>query len=133
VTAIGPDDPANGAYRGNSLPSQVLSGYCQPPNPPLIQIGSFTQGNGAVLLMFTTDLPTPASPLGPSAVDLLKAAADPAHPGRTLLNVVLSSAPDAIGQGMLALPPVFPKRFPPPYLGPALAKSVPDAQAQWTL
>jgi hypothetical protein len=164
VTAVGPDDPANGEYRGNSLPSQVQSAYCRPPNPPLILAVPFTQGYGAALMVLTIDLPIPASPLGPSAVDLLKAAADPVHPGRTLQNVVLSSAPDAIGKGSLALPTPWwlgpsaepqnlspgphpaakqggalqavspnPKFFPPPLLGPALARSDPDAQGQWTL
>jgi len=162
VVAIGPDDPANGEYSGRSLPSQVQSGYCLPPNPPLIQALTLSEGDAAALLVFTTDLPIPPSPLGMSEVALLKAKPDPANNGRILQSVVLASAPDAITQGTLHLPkpwvlppPPFPphpphppkpvmallpKPFPPPrpfpppaFRGPAFARSAPDAQGQWTL
>jgi hypothetical protein len=171
VIALGPDDPANGKYRGYSLPSQVQPGYCLPPNPPLIQGLSVTMGYGAALVVFTSDLPIPASPLGLALVELLKAVPDPVNTGRILQTVVLSSAPDAIAVATLTLPrpwwldpllsaappaksllpvlpvgpkppikpvvpePIFPKPhpFPPPYRGPAFARSAPDAQQQWQL
>jgi hypothetical protein len=159
VLALGPDDPANGKYRGNSLPSQVQSAYCLPPSPPLLKVVSFTTEYGAALMVLTADLPIPPSPLAPALVELLKAEADPEHPGRTLQTVLLTSAPDAIKQGTLALPlpwwrhplvqekqvllprpplppkPVFPppRPLPPPYRGPAFSRSAPDAQQQWTL
>jgi hypothetical protein len=168
VLALGPDDSANGKYRGQSLPSQVQSGYCLPPNPPLIQGLSVTMAYGAALVVFAADLPIPPSPLGPALVELLKAVPDPANPGRMLESVVLTSAPDAITIGTLALPhpwwldpplvplapekkilspalpllpkpvlpkPIFPKPhpFPPPFRGPAFARSVTDAVQQWQL
>ena len=76
VQAIGVQDIANGFYSGKSLPSQVQSAYNLPPNPPLISPDPpvVTQGLGAVLVTFTADLPIPASPLGASLVELLKAA-----------------------------------------------------------
>jgi hypothetical protein len=165
VMALGPDDPANGKYRGKSLASQVQAGYCVPPNAPLIQALSLQTGDGAALLVFTADLPIPPSPLGPALVELVKAAPDTANPGRTVLKVLLSAVPDAIRQGALSLPqpwwlsptaktaqslvadpvtlpqsggsskPIAVNRIfpPPPYRGPAFARSVPDAQQQWTL
>ena len=134
VVALGPDDPANGEYRGNSIPSQVQSGYCLPPNPPLIESLSFQTAFGAALAQYTIDLPIPPSPLAPSLVELLEAGPDPAHPGRVLQSVVLTSAPDKLEVSSLALPHfALPKPFPPPYRGPAFARSNPDAQGQWTL
>jgi hypothetical protein len=147
VQAIGVQDIANGFYSGKSLPSQVQSAYNLPPDPPLISPDPpvLARGSGAALLTFTADLPIPASPLGPSLVELLKAAPDPANPGRTIYNSIEAKAPDAITIGTLVLPvppwtpphPIHPPGHPPPYhppfLGPALARSVPDAQGQFTL
>jgi hypothetical protein len=159
VDAIGPQDLPNGRYSGWSLPSQVQSEYCLPPNPPLIQAPNLQQGTGAGLLTLTTDLPIPPSPLGPSLVELLQAGPDAVNPGRTLLTVVLTTAPDAIPVGTLALPsppwsPPSPHpaphplpnpgggqvHVPPPwkppqptYRGPALVRSNPDTQGRWTL
>jgi hypothetical protein len=110
------------------------------PDPPVL-----TQGSGAALVTFTADLPIPASPLGPSLVELLKAAPDPSNPGRTIFNSIQAQAPDAVTIGTLALPlppwmpphPIHPPGHPlpyhPPFLGPALTRSAPDAQGQFTL
>jgi hypothetical protein len=143
VVAVGPDDPPNGKYRGESLPSAVQLGYCLPPNPPLLQINSPTEGSGAALLLASVDLPIPASPLAPALVELLHAEADPANPGRTVQQTVLSMAPDAITEGTLSLPrrlhlpprrPGAPPWMPPaPFVGPAFARSTSDGTGTWTL
>ncbi|HEX5191934.1 MAG TPA: hypothetical protein VFW09_03965 [Solirubrobacteraceae bacterium] len=157
VIAIGDDDPANGRYRGESLPSAVQSAYLPPPDPPMLVPQPLAQGNGAALLVASLNLPIPASALGPSLVELLRAEPDPDNPGRTVQTVVLSSAPDAIAEGTLSLPPHAPPPFPRPPVppppgrlplppqrppipvppvnrGPALARSTPaTADASWIL
>jgi hypothetical protein len=139
VVAIGPDDPANGLYRGESIPSGLQSAYCLPPNPPLLTTEPLTQGSGAALLVATLDLPIPPSPQGPSLVELLHSEPDPQNPGRTVQTVLLSATPDAITVGTLSLPHVWhwpplplpgglhppPHWPPPPFVGPALARSDP--------
>ena len=141
VIAIGADDPANGRYRGESLPSAVQSAYCLPPDPPAIVPEPLAQANGAALLVASLNLPIPASPLGPALVELLRAEPDPANPGRTIQTTVLSSAPEAITEGTLRLPLLLPSPpvrppFPPHPVnrGPALARSTPaTADGSWTL
>jgi hypothetical protein len=158
LIALGSDDPANGRYRGESLPSAVQSAYCQPLAPPALVPQPLAQGNGAGLLVASLDLPIPASPLGPALVELLRAEPDPTNPGRTVQTTVLSSAPEAITAGTLHLPPLIPVGFPgsprppggpklpgpglpgfpglprPAFRGPALARSTPAvADGSWTL
>jgi hypothetical protein len=142
VQAIGTQDTTNGKYSGKSLPSQVQSAYNPPPPPPPITPHTLTQGSGAALVTLTSDLPIPPSPLGPSLVELLKAAPDPAHPGRTIYMSIQAEAPDAITEGTLALPtswwaPPHPGHplppYHPPFKGPASARSAPDAQGNFTL
>ncbi len=147
VVALGADDPANGRHRGESPASPAQAGYNTPPDPPALAAEPLAQGNGAALLTASLDLPIPASPLGPSLVELLRAEPDPANPGRTVQSVVRSAAPEAIPQGVLHLPPhvlgppVHPPLHPLPPLpphpvnrGPALARSAPAAaDAAWTL
>ena len=137
IVAVGPDDPANGMYRGESRASAVQSAYCLPPDPPQLTVESNTEGSGAALVVAAVDLPIPASPLASSLVELLHAEPDPAHPGRTLQRPVLTSAPEDIDEGVLHLPthlhlPPW-LHVPPPFLGPALARSAPDSGGSWTL
>jgi hypothetical protein len=138
IDAIGPQDPANGVYSGWSAPSQLQTGVLTPPNPPLIESPVITQGGGAELIAFTADLPIPVSPLGPSLVELLRADPDPANPGRMVQTTLISIAPDTIAVTTLALP------SPPwlqshghivfhPSVGPALARTAPNAAGQWVL
>jgi hypothetical protein len=145
VQAIGVQDLTNGMYSGKSLPSQVQSAYNEPPNPPLIGNPTLAQGSGAALITFTSDLPIPASPLGPSLVELLQSSPDPNNAGRFVYNTIDSYASDAVTEGTLALPtpwwspgPGHPLPHPghsyqPPNLGPELARSAPDAQGTFTL
>jgi hypothetical protein len=146
VQAIGVQDLTNGMYSGKSLPSQVQSAYNEPPDAPLIGNPALTQGSGAALVTFTSDLPIPASPLGASLVELLQSSPDPNHAGRFVYKSIKSEAPDAVTQGTLALPtpwwtpgPGHPIPIPPghpyhpPNLGPALARSAPDTQGTFTL
>ena len=140
IRAIGPNDPANGKYWGSSLPSQLQSEYCLPPNAPLIDSLSQTSGWGSALVEFITDLPIPASPLGAAKVDLLQTVSDPTNPGRMMQKLLLASAPDAIAVGALALPkpwwlhhPFPPPPHPPLNHGPSFARSTPDASGQWRI
>ncbi len=134
VVALGADDPANGRYRGESPASPPQTGYRTPPDPPALVAEPLAQGNGAALLVASLDLPIPASPLGPSLVELLRAEPDPANPGRTVQSVVRSSEPEAIPHRVLHLPPHV---FGPPHpvnRGPAIARSAPAADdAAWLL
>ncbi len=137
IVAVGPDDAANGKYRGESLPSAAQSAYCLPSDPPALGTESLTLGSGEALLVANVDLPIPASPFGPSLVELLHAEPDPHHPGRTVQRTVLSSTPGTLAERVLHLPSHFllpPWLHPqPPLLGPALARSAPGPNGSWIL
>jgi hypothetical protein len=140
IDAIGPQDVANGVYSGWSLPSQVQQGYNLPPNAPMISPASpvVKTGEGAELISLTTDLPIPASPLGPSLVELLRATPDPQNAGRMIQTTLFSVAPDSIAESTLALPPPpwltpLGPRGRPRAVRPALARTAPDASGRWSL
>lgn len=112
ITAIGVDDPANGLLRGESGYSGVQSAFTTPSGPPLIQAPLLKTNINGALVTLTTDLPAAGvSPIGPALVEVLQMIPDPVNPGKMTTKTILSSAPNAIAVGTLALPIVI---FPHP-------------------
>jgi len=108
ITAIGVDDPANGLLRGESGYSGVQSAFTTPSDPPLIQAPVLKTNINGALVTLTTDLPAAGvSPIGPALVEVLQLIPDPVNPGKMTTKTILSSAPNAITVGTLALPIVI--------------------------
>ena len=108
ITAIGVDDPANGLLRGESGYSGAQSASTTPSAPPLIQAPLLKTNINGALVTLTTDLPAAGvSPIGPALVEVLQLIPDPVNPGKMTTKTILSSAPNAIAVGTLALPIVI--------------------------
>lgn len=127
IKAVGMQDLANGMYSGESGFSDAQSGFVLPPGPPLINAFNLSARFNFGLVTLVTDLPAAAaSPVGPALVELVHLVTTPADP-KPKANLIISSAPNQISLGTLALP-VF--AFP---LATAMRRSAPDASGKWTL
>lgn len=128
ATAIGANDPANGAYSGESPYSSVQTGYVLPADAPLIEsfAVSISAAKTAALVTLTTDLPAAdASPVGGALVELLQLV--PASPpGPLKLEQIAAVEPNLIAAGTLGLPASPPASI-------SFARSAPDANGRWTL
>jgi hypothetical protein len=108
ITAIGANDLANGLLSGESGYSGAQSQYSLPPNLPLLAVLVLSGTPQFALITLLTDLPITPSPLGPALVEVLHIIHDTANPGHLLTQGVLSSAPNQIPIGVIALPPIVP-------------------------
>jgi hypothetical protein len=132
VSALGPDDPANGRYRGESLPSLVQAEYALPSGPPMLQAAPLkVVFNTLFEFVITTDLPWKPSPIGRALIELVEYVADPADATRLIATTRLQTTPDAIPLGDWTGTP--PPLWPPTPLLQGLGRMAPDASEHWQL
>jgi len=113
IKAIGQQDLSNGLFAGESGFSDAQSALVLPSGPPMLASFTFTTRFGGALVTLVTDLPAAAaSPVGPALVEVIQLVNDSSKP-KPQVKVILSSAPEQIAVGTLALP-VFPPPHPIP-------------------
>jgi hypothetical protein len=107
IVALGVNDPTNGEYAGESLPSAVQPGFLPPVDPPALTLISDTANTTNRVITFQTSLPVKATSLGVASLELVQVATAP--DGRsiqrtTLLAVRVHEIPIGLPLTLLAAP-----------------------------
>jgi hypothetical protein len=72
VVALGDENLVEGEYRGESLPSAIMTGFLAPSNPPSLELVSFLGNVRNRVITFRTSLPVKRTSLGTATIELLQ-------------------------------------------------------------
>ena len=72
VVALGDENLVEGEYRGESIPSAIMTGFLPPSNPPSLDLVSFLGNVRNRVITFRTSLPVTRTSLGTASIELLQ-------------------------------------------------------------